>query len=468
MKLLVRFYSFLLIAALAGCTVGPKYVPPEIDVPPNWKNEESSDLFYYDDYWWEIFNDPALDWLEEEALQKNYDLEIAYNRILESRSLMEGAESNLYPHLYLNPYYSNQGVLYESYSDGVIVRAHEMLYLLPLNLSYEVDLWGKIKSLYKSARANYESRIEAYRSTMLILTADLGMAYFQIRATDARLSILEATIKNRQHALKINQSRYDFKYIDYSDVTRAALEVERAQADYTEAVRIRNVLENRVAVLTGNTPSTFSVPVNPLYEIPPEIPAGIPSEVLKRRPDIAEAERIAASSHDLINVAYAKFFPSLSLTGVLGYSSPHIRFFLQNFSRWWGYSAGSSQMVYDGGLLSAELAFSYAHFSKASAEYREKVLLCFEEVENALSDVKRHAEEFETISKAVYWAQKTLKIAQNRYNKGVNSYLDVVISERDELYNELTQNNLLGLRFIDTIQLIKVLGGGWKACHVDD
>ena len=159
----------------------------------------------YTDYWWEVFNDPLLNSLEQEVLSKNYDLQIAFNRVQEARALMNAAKADLYPQLYLNPSYSNEGVLYESYSDGVIVRAHELLYLLPFSLSYEADLWGKIRSRYQAARENWEGQIEAYNSTMLILTADLAAVYYQLRTMDAQIDLLESTIKNREKSLKINQ-----------------------------------------------------------------------------------------------------------------------------------------------------------------------------------------------------------------------------------------------------------------------
>ena len=468
LKLLCLCLSIILYTS---CTVGPVYDPPSVETPQDWKNTNvknpSPPSLSYADYWWEIFDDSTLNSLEQEALANNYDLKIAFNRVQEARALMDGAKAALYPHLYLNPSYSNQGVLYESYSTGTIVRSHQVLYLLPLNLSYEVDLWGKIRSRYLAARANWEAYAEAYDWIMLLLTTDLAAVYYQIRATDAKIAILESTIKNRKNSLQINQSRYDFKQINYSDVARAALEVKNAEAESVEATRLRALLENRLAVLLGNNPTTFVLEPSPLQGTPPEIPTGIPSEVLKRRPDISEAERQMASKHALINAAYANFFPSLSLTGVLGYSSPHLRFFLKNYSRWWGFGGDSSQMIFDGGELSAELAFQTYRFNEASYEYQEKVLHCFEEVENALSDIEKYREEFDDVSEAVLFAKKTLKISNNRYNSGVSSYLDVVISERDELFNEISQNDLLGLRFVSTIQLIKALGGGWERCDVD-
>lgn len=461
-----RIIALIFIAILllnTSCKVGSKYTPPVIESPQTWKNNTiNSSNACYTDYWWEAFEDPLLNSLEQEVLSKNYDLKIAFNRVQEARALMNAAKAELYPQLYLGPAYSNTGILYESYSDHVIVRAHELLYLLPFNLSYEVDLWGKIRSRYQAARDNWEGQIEAYNSVMLILTADLATVYYQIRTMDAQIDLLEATIKNREKALKINQSRYKSKTINYSDVTRAALEVSNALAESREILRIRAELENRLAILTGTAASEFCFEHYPLQGFPPEIPVGIPSEVLLRRPDIAEAERLIATEHSLVNSAYASFFPSLSLTAAAGSSSMHLRYFLKSRGRLWSFGASASQMIFDGGRLLADLEIQESRFREASAEYQQKVLACLQEVEDALSNVESYTKEFDDVSDAVEWAKKTYRIANNRYTNGVTSYLDVVISEQEELANQIVQNNLQGLRFVSTIQLIKVIGGGWE------
>jgi multidrug efflux system outer membrane protein len=377
---------------------------------------------------------------------------------------MDAAKAELYPQLYLNPGYSNKEVLYESYASTTIKRAHEVLYLLPFQLSYEADLWGKIRGRYEAARDNWEGQFEAYQFTMLILTADLATVYYQLRTLDSQIDLLDAVIKVREKGLHINQSRYHSKIIDYHGVTRAALEVTNAAAERRELIRIRAELENRLAVLVGMPSSEFSFAHYPLEGNPPEIPVGLPSEVLLRRPDIAEAERLIATEHHLANSAYAAFFPSLSLTAEAGYSSPHLRYFLKNHSRLWGFGAYASQMIYDAGRLEADLEIQESRFREASAQYQQKVLQTFAEVEDALSNIENYAKEFDDVSESVNWAKKTYRIANNRYIHGVTSYLDVVISEREELTNQIIQKYLQGRRFISTVDLIKVIGGGWE-CH---
>lgn len=468
-KLCSHFCVLILMAIIfqfSSCTVGPEYIPPEVEAPPTWKNKTNFSEVCYEDYWWEVFNDPLLNSLEQEVLSRNHDLKIAFGRVQEARAQMYIAKSDLYPQLFLKPYYNNEGVLYESYSDGVIVRSHQVLYLFPINLSWEMDLWGKIRSRYVAAYDNWEGLIEAYNSTMLILTADLATVYFQLRTLDTQKDLLDTTIKARQKELKITNSRYANKVTDYSDVTRAGQELSDTLAQYHEITRLRGELENRLAVLVGTPSSEFSFEYFPLQGMPPEIPVGLPSEVLLRRPDIAEAEREIASEHAMVNSVYASAFPSLTLTGLLGYSSPHLRFFLKNFSRLWAFGANSSQLIFDGGKLVADVAKHESRLIEANEEYKQKVLLCFEEVEDALSNLENYAKEYDDISQSVDWAKKTHRIANNRYKNGVTSYLDVVISEQEELASLITLNNLQGLRFVSTIQLIKVIGGGWNPTPV--
>jgi multidrug efflux system outer membrane protein len=465
LKTLVALTINAVVLLNTGCSVGPKYHPPVVEIPHSWKNNTIFSAASYTDYWWEVFDDALLNALENDLLSKNYDLKIAFNRVQEAQASMRAAKAELYPHLYLKPSYSNEGVLYESYSNGVIVRAHEVLYLLPLTLSYEVDLWGKIRSRYQAAQGNWEGQIEAYNATMLILTSHLATVYYQIRTMDAQIDLLEATLANRHKALSINQARYKAKAIDYLDVTLAGVDLQQAEAQLREIVRLRAELENRLAVLTGTPSSEFSFGHTPLQGHPPEIPVGIPSEVLMRRPDIAEAERQVATEHALANAAYASLFPSLSLTAAAGWSSPHLRYFLKNYSRLWSFGGSASQMIFDGGQAAADLMLQVSRFRETSSEYQQKVLLCFQEVEDALSNLENYSKEFDAMAASVEWAKKTHRISMNRYKYGITSYLEVTISEQQMLESEVMQNNLQGLRFVNTVKLIQVIGGGWGSAY---
>ncbi|CCB85035.1 efflux transporter outer membrane subunit [Parachlamydia acanthamoebae] len=463
MKFSIHFLLFALFLT-SGCMVGPDYRPPCIDAPAAWKGpNEGPDFCEEVENWWEIFDDQRLNNLEALAVSNNRNLFAAFERVQEARYRAGVVAADLYPQFTLDPLYSNQEVLLKTLgAPSTFLRVHELLYNLPLNLSYQMDLWGRLTDQYYAAKYTWEAQIEDYRLVLLNLTTDLATAYYQLRAADSQIDLLIATLKTRNKAFDINKSRYEAKIVNYSDVSRAGLEVQNALTQYEEMVRQRNVLENRIAVLLGVQPSEFFLEHMPLTTLPPRIPAGIPSEVLLQRPDIAEIERNMASAHALVKAAYASFFPSLELTGLVGYSSPALKYFLKHKSFWWMYGASMDQTVFDGFRKTDNLCLQWSTFKEIGYQYQQQVFVAFQEVENALSDIQQYAEEYESSKKAVEWAKTTTKIARDRYFQGVTFYLDVMDSERDELSAEIIQNNLQGLRFVSTIQLINALGGSWN------
>ena len=466
--------SLILFFWMASCSVGPAYTPPCIEVPSNWKNSqdeacencqspEEEDVYYFE-HWWEIFGDEKLNELELEALENNRDLFVAWERIEEAHGLMGIAAADLYPQLTINPLFTNTEELIKVFGGLLpknLIRAHELLYFLPLNLNYQVDLWGQIRDQYDSATYDWEAQIEAFNGTMLTLTANLATAYYQLRAADAQEDLLLATLKTREKAFEITKARYEGEISFYSDVSQAGEEVASVQAQYYEVVRQRALLEDQVAVLIGAPASEFCLEHNPLTGLPPCIPEGIPSEVLIRRPDVAQAELEAMSENALVKRAYSLFFPSLSLTASGGSESPLARQFLKWNSRYWMIGAGSNQIVFDGFRTSSNLEAAIARFKEASGTYQQTVLIAFQEVEDSLADLDSFAKQYNSTSTAVDFAQKAYQLYLDRYNSGITYYIDVVNTERDLLAFQINLNNLRGFRFVSTIQLVKALGGGW-------
>ncbi len=466
---------------MTSCSVGPSYIPPCIDIPSDWKNNdeqcrncednnitEQADL----DYWWQVFDDTKLDELENLAIENNRDLFVAYERIQEARALMGIAASEFYPQINLNPQYTNTGELIKIYGGGssgttntttakTVFRAHELYYFMPVNLSYEVDLWGKIQDQYDAAKYNWLAQKKNYEVVMLSLTTNLAIAYYQLRALDAQIDLLLGVLKTRQKALEINQARYEEKITFYADVTLAAEEVDTALGQYTEALRQRDVLEDQIAVLIGVPASEFCLEHLPLRELPPCIPSGIPSEILLRRPDIAEAEYITRSDHASVKSAYAQFFPSLTLTSTGGFESPIFKDFLKWISRFWMGGAQANQLIFDGFKTPYNLETQIARFYEASGEYQQQVLIAFQEVEDALTDIDSYAKQYDIAVATSLWAQKTYQLYLDRYTLGVIYYIDVANTERDLLNYQIAVNTLQGFRYVSTIQLIKALGGGW-------
>lgn len=479
----IYFLSIVSLGLTTSCSVGPSYTPPCIEVPSEWKNKNDKNCegyeidekgeFTYLDYWWQVFDDEKLDELESLAVKYNRDLFVAFERVQEYRALMGIAAADFYPQLTLNPTYTNIGELIKIYagsSGGAanalniknVFRAHELLFFLPVNLNYEVDLWGKIRDQYYYAKYNWLAQKKDYDFIMLTLTSNLAFAYYQLRAADAQIDLLSKVLKTRQKAYQINLDRYEGKITFYADVALAGEEVETVILQYNEVMRQRNVLEDQIAVLLGIPASEFCLDQMPLEGLPPCIPEGIPSEILLRRPDIAAAEYNTRAAHALVKQAYSQFFPSLILTGTEGFESPVFKYFLRWFSHYWMEGAQVNQLIFDGLRTPYNLDLEIARFEEAGGEYQQQVLLAFQEVEDALANIDAYAKEYDNTWKITQWAQKAYQLYSDRYALGVIYYIDVVNTERDLLNFQINLNALQGYRYIATIQLIKALGGGWS------
>ncbi len=470
----------LLLALFSSCHVGPRYLPPAVDLPSEWKAPSSKDsppCFSCNiDYWWEIFQDEVLNELEKQAVQSNCNLEIAYEKIIEARGLAGLSRSDLYPHLNLAPNYSDTGSLFQinlpSTSGNSSLtplatalqtpfRVVQMLYMLPLNLNYEVDLWGKLRDQYKADKLTAEAQEQAYLSLLLSLTADLASNYFQMRALDSQLDVLEKLIETSTNFYNLTQARFKRGLVTELDVYQSETSVANARAIYHDTQRLRALAENQIAVLAGRSASEFSIPRLVLNIAPPTLPADIPSTILMQRPDIAEAERNLAASNARIGVAYASYFPSLSLTGALGYSSPDLRQFLQWISRYWMLGASSNQVVWDAGRLDSNFIIAASRFRQASKTYQQQVLTALQEVENALTTLEQREKQYQQLVILFESNRKSLLLLKNRYEKGLSTSLDVATTQINELNAELQTANLLGLRYVSTIELIKAFGGRW-------
>lgn len=475
-------FLIILLSTMVGCSVGPSYTPPSIEVPSVWKNTrdgkcqeyevtENGELIYLD-HWWQVFEDEKLEELEELAIKNNRNLFVAYERIQEYRALMGIAAADFYPQITLDPKTMNTVDLIKVFSgnSGVgnvaagsnLLRAHQLLYLLPINLSYEVDLWGKIKDQYDSAKYNWLAIKKDYEVIMLNLTSSLATAYYQLRTADTQMDLLLKVLKTRQKAFEINKARYDEKITFYADVSLAAEDVDTVLNQYQEVSRQRHLLEDQIAVLIGLPSSEFQLEHMPLNRLPPCIPEGIPSEVLQRRPDIAEAEYNTRAEHALIKQAYSQFFPSLILTAAGGFESPVFREFLQWISRYWTDGLQINQILFDGGRISSNLKLQIARFLEGSGSYQQLVLTAFQDVENALTNLDSYAKEYDLALATTQWAQITYQLYLDRYMLGVTYYIDVANTERDLLNYQINVIQLQGFRYMATIQLIKALGGGWQ------
>lgn len=456
--------SFLLCIFLWGCQLEPPLEPIAIDTPIKWKYEQDCNDTESYSQWWEIFHHPILNELEEMALMNNPGLQAAMERVSEARNFAKIVRSQLFPEVNLNPFFYNRGVLFEQFSvtGNHFLRAHQRHFALPIVLKYEVDLWGKYRDEYKSAFLQAEAEAWDYQASLLILTTDLANAYFQLRIQDSLIDLFKATILTRKKALSITQNRFKTKVNDFTPVALSELDLHIVEAQYENALRLRGLFENQIAILIGKPPSEFCMEHNAITELPPKIPSGLPVDIMRRRPDVIAQERIMASIHAQIGVAYASYFPSVDLVGSAGFLSPNFKDFLTNWSRLWMYGANISQFVFDAGARYYNVEMTWAEYGEAVSLYKENILIAFKEVEDALLNLQQILKESAAVEKSVKAAEKAYALAFNRYLTGVDDYLAVADNERQVLDNQRIYTELLGLSYANTVQLIKALGGAWQ------
>jgi outer membrane protein, multidrug efflux system len=460
---------FLLFSFLCGCQLEPPYNPPTIDAPEEWKYAQEKEVSPDSpsiciDNWWEIFEDPVLNKLEEEAIANNPGLLAVLERVMQAKDFAKIVRSQLFPQIYLNPFFTNEERLAEKFAltGNFLIKEHKRKYAIPFDFSYEVDLWSRYRNEYRSAKFSAEAQSYDYQFAFLILTTDLAAAYFQLRTQDSLINLFQTTIETRKKALSINQSRFRNKINNYTPVALSELDLSLVESQYEEAIRLRGLVENLTAVLIGISPSELIIESSPLHGAPPSIPSGTPSDILQRRPDLAAQERLIASVHAQIGVAYSSSFPSLELIGKGGIVSPTLRDFLTSWSSYWLFGANMSQYIFDAGARYYNVKLTWAEYREGVAIYKQKVLQAFGEVEDALLNLEQIAKEMQAVDHSVQAAHKAYSIAFHRYLEGVGFYLEVADDERQLLDNQRIYMELLGLYYFNTIQLIKALGGGWE------
>jgi NodT family efflux transporter outer membrane factor (OMF) lipoprotein len=461
---------------LAGCTVGPNYHRPSVEVPSSfkeappagWKAATPNDAIAKGN-WWEVFGDSKLNELESQAMVNNPPLQAAMARVAQARAQFRITRADLYPTVTLDPSASRTrysgtrenppGFTTTPYTDNTLN--------LPVDLNYEIDLWGRVRRATESARAQYQATEADYENILLTLKSDIAQNYLSLRYVDTDREILKGNIDLLEKALKLTQARHSGGVASGLDVSEAETLLATIQAQFVGLGVQRAQFEHALALLVGKPASDFTVPENPLVLEPPQIPVGLPSDLLERRPDIAESERLMAAANAQIGVARAAFFPSLSLTGTsVGYQTDNIAQLFNLSSAVWTAMAGASQPLFEGGRLTANLARARAAYDENVANYREQVLTGFKEVEDGLAGLRVLEDQEATQNRAVVAARKTAEISTARYKEGLANYLEVIDAQRTVLDNEVLSAQLREYRLLTTVQLIKALGGGWQDSKV--
>jgi len=465
---------------LAGCMVGPKYVKPSVPMAPTYKEAAPLDTGQGSGWqaampadavargaWWTIFNDPGLNELEPLIAQQNQDLKAAEARFREARSLIPFNRAGLSPTLSVTPF---AGGLRDSANRPYFNAANANNGVgdlqLPLDLNYEIDLWGRVRRGVSAAREEAQASAADMQTALLSLQAELAIDYFEARSADAQEKLLNDTVHDYEEAYRITNNRFEGGVSPRSDVNQAKTQLEAARVEARDITLRRAQFEHAIAVLTGRPPAKFTLPAAPLHAEPPVIPAGLPSDLLERRADIAAAERRVAEANDRVGIARAAFFPTLSLSAAAGFEGTSLVNLFHSASYIWAVGPTLSQTLFDAGRRRAVAAGAGASYDESVANYRQTTLTAFQQVEDNLAALRVLEQEAEHQRQATQAAQAAQQIFNNRYVGGIDTYLEVVTAQTTALTNERNDIDITRRRMDASVLLIKALGGGWTASNL--
>jgi NodT family efflux transporter outer membrane factor (OMF) lipoprotein len=456
-----------LLVLVTGCTVGPNYRTPVVETPSaykeaaNWKAAQPNDQNLGGN-WWTIFHDSQLDALELQVNVSNQNLKEAAAQYQQARAVLRYYRADYYPTVTAGLSGTRERISSRrpppsSIFDGITYND----YVLPVDFSYQVDVWGRVRRTVESYREQAQATAADLATINLSLQADLAVDYFQARSLDAEEHLLTSTVKDYQDALDLTENRYQGGLSSEVEVQQAKTQLDTTQAMAIDVGVLRAQYEHAVAILIGKPPAEFGLPPLPLTAPPPLVPVSLPSELLERRPDIAAAERRVAAANAQIGVAQSAYYPVISLTGGGGFETSSITTLLNGPSGLWSIGASALGTVFDVGRRRAYTDEARAGYDAQVAAYRESVLTGFQQVEDNLAAVRILENEAKVQDEAVVAAQRSLDLSNMRYTGGVTSYLEVIIAQSAALADEVTAVNILGRRMANTVLLIQALGGGW-------
>lgn len=486
MKRVVSGCVSALLLFACGCTVGPRYSRPAAPVPapdawktpPPWQQAEPKDSIPKG-AWWEVFHDPELEGYEQQLLQANQSLAAARARLSQARSLARVATADFFPQVSADPNAARErgsgnrplNGANPPVINGVAqpIRPYtQNVYTLPFSLSYEADLFGRVRRNVEAANASLQSTAADLGNMQLVLTAELAADYFTLRELDAEYQVVEESADYQRKGLDLVQRRHQGGVASGLEVAQQATVLDSTISQAALVQESRAQYEHAIAVLVGQPAPTFSVPVAPLKASPPPLPLGVPSDVLERRPDIANLERQMAYENAQVGIARTAFYPHITLSGTGGGESTDIASLLNAPSFFWSLGADALEPLLQGGRNRANLAATRAAYEQAVANYRQSVLTAFQEVEDGISNLSTLSQALTTQAAAVEDARKALDIANNRYVGGVTNYLDVITAQTTLLSSERLETQLLGQQMVSSVYLVKAIGGGWDASQIKD
>ena len=488
---------------LCSCDVGPKYHTPTVETPSaykevtpqnakdidNWKAAQPSDAVMRGK-WWEVFNDPELNALEEKVNVSNQSIASAAASFLAARAMVKEARSQLFPTVAVSPSITRErqsstltglgaASTGGSTNTSAVSRAATPAassetsptgafsdYSLPFDASWVPDLWGKVRNTIKSNAYAAQASAADLANTRLSMQAEVAVDYFELRAEDSMSQLLGSTVTAYGQSLDLNKTLFQTGIENDESVAQAETQLETTQAQYTNVGILRSQYEHAIAMLIGQPASTFSIPVKALNTTPPPIPFGIPSELLERRPDIAASERLVAQANAQIGIAQSAYFPTLTLTASGGFESSSISQWFTWPSRFWSVGPSLAETIFDAGLRKATVEQYRAQYDETVANYRQTALTAFQQVEDNLAALRILSEEIHQQGAAVSSAQRNLDVATDRYRLGIDPYLNVITAQTALLTDQQTLINLQMQQITASVELIEALGGGWTRTQI--
>ena len=466
----------ILITLFCGCAVGPNYKRPAAAVPDTWKGEGPWQTAAPKDgipkgNWWEIYHDSELDRLELELVQANQSLAAAQDRLSEARSLARVASAAYFPTVSADPSGQRQRLAGNRPLSGSTVPLTpftQSVYTVPVSVSYEVDLFGRVRRNLEAANASLQASAADLGNVRLVLTAELATDYFNLRELDREAGVVKQSVEIQQKGLDLVNHRHEGGVASGLEVAQQEALLDSTATQLQLVLQQRAQYEHAIAVLTGKPASTFALAQAPFEVTPPPVPIGVPSEILERRPDVATSERRMAYENAQVGLATAAFYPHITLSGSGGWQSRDIAMLVNAPSLFWALGGDILQPIVNGGLNRANLALQRASYNESVANYRESVLEAFQQVEDGLTGLTMLDQAAKTQQTAVDASRRALDIANSRYVGGVTTYLDVITAQSTLLANERLATQLLGQQMVTSVYLVKALGGGWDASEIQN
>jgi len=462
----------LVAILLGGCMVGPKYTKPSAPVTPaykemdGWKTAQPSDHLPRGQ-WWTVFGDAELNVLEEQIAAANQNLRIAEARLREARALVRFNRAALFPTISASAGASsvrgsgNRPFLTPNVNTG---SSGDLLF--SLDMSYEIDLWGRVRRTVEAARHEAQATAADLETARLSLQAELALDYFELRAADAQKQLLDETVKAFEAALRLTTNRFEGGAAPKSDVAQAQTQLDTTKAQATDVTVQRAQLEHAIATLIGKPPAAFGLSPRPLATPPPDIPVGMPSQLLERRPDIAAAERRVAEANQQIGIAKAAYYPTVMLNASVGFEGSSFGNLFNASSLLWSVGASITQTIIDGGRRRATSDAAIAAYDATVAAYRQTTLSAFQQVEDNLAALRILEQEAQEQRRAVQSAELSLQLFTNRYRGGVDNYLQVITAQTVTLANQRNEIDILRRRMDASVLLVKAVGGGWDVAEL--